>query len=206
MLQYAPVCWRFVLARFGGRLCCHQSQHQSLLPSELELGEWVMLIRQPRWPRRLGWPGQPRWPGWQVVSKWCYLSTKMPKWSAQHLLLEQCPRMGVLLEQCPSGQHSSAVGAVVGMSTMIPNMCPPYVQHAATAVSTKVGQVGQVIPKMMYHQCPPRCPRRPRCQVVSKLVKYQIQCGKYEDQVGQQQKQGIQTDVREIKEGFKLPC
>lgn len=80
------------------------------------------------------------------MSKWCHLSTKMPKWSAQHLLLEQCP----------SGQHSSAVGAVVGMSTMIPNMCPPYVQHAATSVSTKVGQVGQVIPKMMYHQCSPR--------------------------------------------------
>ena len=108
-------------------------------------------------------------------SKWCHLSTKMPKWSAQHLLLEQCPRKGMLLEQCPSGQHSSAVGAVVGMSTMIPNMCPPCVQQDdVTSVSTKVGQVGQVIPKMMPHQCSPRCPRRPRCQVVSKLVKYQI--------------------------------
>lgn len=86
-------------------------------------------------------------------SKWCHLSTKMSKWSAQHLLLEQCPRMGVLLEQCPSGQHSSAVGAVVGMSTM----CPPCVQHAATSVSTKVGQVGQVgqvIPKWCQTQMP----------------------------------------------------
>jgi hypothetical protein len=61
--------------------------------------------------------------------------------------------MGVLLKQCPSGQHSSAVGAVVGMSTMIPNMCPQCVQHAATSVSTKMSkktqmpsgvQVGQV--------------------------------------------------------------
>lgn len=33
-----------------------------------------------------------------------------------------------------------------------------------------------------------------------------FQCGKYGDQVGQQQKQGIQTDVREIKGGFKIPC
>ena len=182
MLQYAPVCWRFVLARFGGRLCCHQSQHQSLLPSELELGEWVMLIRQPRWPRRLGWPGQ-------VVSKWCYLSTKMPKWSAQHLLLEQCPRMGVLLEQCPSGQHSSAVGAVVGMSTMIPNMCPPYVQQDdVPSVSTKVGQ------EDLYAKW---CPS---------WSSIRFQSGKYGDQVGQQQKQGIQTDVREIKGGFKIPC
>lgn len=61
--------------------------------------------------------------------------------------------------RCPSGQHSSAVGAVskegcavgavVGMSTM----CPSCVQHAATSVSTKMSkktqmpsgvQVGQV--------------------------------------------------------------
>ena len=33
-----------------------------------------------------------------------------------------------------------AVGAVVGMSTMIPNMCPPYVQQDdVPSVSTKVG-------------------------------------------------------------------
>ena len=57
------------------------------------------------------------------------------------VLLEQCPRKGMLLEQCPSGQHSSAVGLVVGMSTMIPNMCPPYVQQDdVSSVSTNVGQ------------------------------------------------------------------
>ena len=79
-------------------------------------------------------------------AKWCPsgVTCQMPNWSAQHLLLEQCP----------SGQHSSAVGVVVGMSTMIPNMCPPYVQHAATSVSTKVCQVGQVIPKWCQTQMP----------------------------------------------------
>lgn len=90
-------------------------------------------------------------------AKWCPsgVTCQMPNWSAQHLLLEQCPRMGVLLEQCPSGQHSSAVGVVVGMSTMIPNMCPPCVQQDdATSVSTKVGQVGQVIPKWCQTQMP----------------------------------------------------
>ena len=191
MLQYAPVCWRFVLARFGGRLCCHQSQHQSLLPSELELGEWVMLIRQPRWPRWVGWHGQPMWTrclsGVQVVSP----VNQDAQVVSTAVLLEQCPRKGVLLEQCPSGQHSSAVGLVVGMSTMIPNMCPP-----------RLGKLVKWFPRWCTISVHQGWSRRPRCQVVSKLVKYQIQCGKYEDQVGQQQKQWIQTDVREIK----LPC
>ena len=82
-----------------------------------------------------------------------------------------------------------AVGAVVGMSTMIPNMCPPYVQQDdVPSVSTKVGQ------EDLYAKW---CPS---------WSSIRFQCGKYEDQVGQQQKQGIQTDVREIKEGFKIPC
>lgn len=67
---------------------------------------------------------------------WTTNMNQMSKW---------CPSGVTCQPRCPSGQHSSAVGAVVGMSTMIPNMCPPCVQQDdATSVFTKVGQVGQV--------------------------------------------------------------
>ena len=183
MLQYAPVCWRFVLARFGGRLCCHQSQHQSqhqsLLPSELELGEWVMSIRQPRWPRWVGWHGQPIWTrclsGVQVMSP--------------------------VNQDVQVVSTASAVGAVSKWSAQQCCWISSWdvhndSQHVSTICSTRWCTIS-------VHQC---WSRRPRCQVPS-WSSIRFQSGKYEDQVGQQQKQWIQTDVRKIKTSLlRLSC
>lgn len=126
--QYAPVaipvCSSMEVTRFGGKLYCHQS----LLPLPSESASESAAIRI-----GVGYGGclsdnQDAQDDLEYQDDLDYQDTQMPKWSAQQLLLEQCPRMGMLLEQqlgCPSCCHH--------VSFMLYSML-----HSM----------------MMYHQCP----------------------------------------------------
>ena len=175
-------------------ICAGKIWRQTLLPSESASESAAIWIG-------VGWVGD------------AYQITKMTKmgrmtWTTNMKQRSKwCPSGVTCQPRCPSGQHSiccwsSGWGCpqwfptcVHHMFNMMPHQCPP-----------RLGKLVKWFPRWCTISVHQGWLRRPICQVVSKLVKYQIQCGKYGDQVGQQQKQGIQTDVREIKEGFKIPC
>lgn len=108
-------------------------------------------------------------------SKWCHLSTKMPKWSAQ---------------QCCWSSSWDVHNDSQHVSTICSTCCHISVHQGWSSWSSD----SQVVSDPDAKWCP-------------SWSSIRFQSGKYEDQVGQQQKQGIQTDVREIKTSLlRLSC